>query len=288
MTIDVNELHYGFTDMKPIDMDWTEGWTETWEFTDADEVQVPVAELTDLVCSDCEEPVAFINGVLTHTTATCLHCSEPITEDDNGAGGKVWVHDFGSTVCYDDPPGSHEAGDTTTTAEPEDYDHDAELELEDNVRFVSADEDSANFLVAGSSPHVEVEALNTSVYIGDGPMMSYWYPCQIDDTTEAAFTLAEHSLPLCVVEVDGETGLALTGGGMDLSWEICMAYMVLGYLPPLHYADLPGMAGKRATPYNLAVIAACKRSAEGMIEQANRTIRRLSEMESNLVPLEAS
>ncbi len=226
MTIDVNELHYGFTDMKPIDMDWSEGWTETWEFTDADEVEVPVAELTELTCSYCEEPVAFIHGVLTHTEVTCLHCAEPITEDDNGAGGKVWVHDFGSTVCYDDPPGSHEDGDTTTVAEP-DYDkgHDAELELEDTVRFLSA---------------------------------------------------------------DGETGLALTGGGMDLSWEICMAYMVLGYLPPLHYADLPDMAGKRATADNLAIIAACKRAVEAVKEQADRTIRRLSETESYLTPEEAS
>lgn len=48
----------------------------------------------------------------------CLHCAQTIYEDDNGAGGKVWVHYFGSTVCHDDPPGSHEDGDTTTVAEP--------------------------------------------------------------------------------------------------------------------------------------------------------------------------
>lgn len=50
--------------------------------------------------------------------AECANCPDPIHEDDNGAGGKVWVHDFGSTVCHDDPPGSLEAGDTTTVAEP--------------------------------------------------------------------------------------------------------------------------------------------------------------------------
>lgn len=52
------------------------------------------------------------------TETMCLNCGESITEDDNGAGGRVWVHDFGSTVCYDDPPGSLEEGDTTTVAEP--------------------------------------------------------------------------------------------------------------------------------------------------------------------------
>jgi hypothetical protein len=46
------------------------------------------------------------------------HCGEPIRLDDNGAGGVVWVHHFGSTVCHDNPPGSHEDGDTTTVAEP--------------------------------------------------------------------------------------------------------------------------------------------------------------------------
>lgn len=48
----------------------------------------------------------------------CKHCEEPIKEDDNGAGGKVWCHLHGSTVCYDVPAGSHENDDSTTTAEP--------------------------------------------------------------------------------------------------------------------------------------------------------------------------
>jgi hypothetical protein len=43
--------------------------------------------------------------------ARCRNCEADITLDANGAGGYVWVHDFGgpayrSTVCHDDPPGS--------------------------------------------------------------------------------------------------------------------------------------------------------------------------------------
>lgn len=70
----------------------------------------------------------------------------------------------------------------------------------------------------------------------EGPMMNYWYPCPAagDDPVVAAARLA--SLPLCVVEVDGEWGLALTGGGMDLTWSIVEAYVRLGQLPPAHYA----------------------------------------------------
>jgi hypothetical protein len=45
-------------------------------------------------------------------TSTCTHCDEPITLDDNGAGATVWVHDHGSTVCYDEPAGSVEDGTT--------------------------------------------------------------------------------------------------------------------------------------------------------------------------------
>ena len=39
--------------------------------------------------------------------------------------------------------------------------------------------------------------------------------------------------PVCVVNfVEDGAVLALTGGGMDLSWELCHAYVVLGFLPP--------------------------------------------------------
>lgn len=51
-------------------------------------------------------------------TSSCIHCDVDIRRDDNGAGATIWVHEFGSTVCHDDPPGTIEDGDTTTVAEP--------------------------------------------------------------------------------------------------------------------------------------------------------------------------
>ncbi|HTQ47487.1 MAG TPA: hypothetical protein VMI75_32245 [Polyangiaceae bacterium] len=95
---------------------------------------------------------------------------------------------------------------------------------------------------------------------GEGPMMNYYYPCTIGDEAEAARTLADTCL--CVVRVNGETGLALTGGGMDLSWEIkCEAFMLLGHLPPVHFADLPGMAGKDVdSKRNRWIVAGCLKS----------------------------
>jgi hypothetical protein len=69
---------------------------------------------------------------------------------------------------------------------------------------------------------------------------------------EAAHAL--RGLPLCIIErLDGEGyELALTGGGMDLSWEICEAFVRLGFLPPVHFCDLPDMGRTLAfKPYEV-------------------------------------
>lgn len=115
----------------------------------------------------------------------------------------------------------------------------------------------------------------------EGPMMNYWYPVKIDDCEEAARAIAHY--PLCVVEFqDGQTGLALTGGGMDLSWEICGAFVALGYLPPLHYCDLPEMAGMKWNERNERIVKACKESAECASRWAEGKITRLENLEKDL------
>lgn len=85
-------------------------------------------------------------------------------------------------------------------------------------------------------------------------------------------------LPLCIVrfEDDESYALALTGGGMDLSWEIAEAFMRLGYLPPLAYCDLPNMAGMdTGDERHRWVIAGCLRSCEVATFQAERTAEKL-------------
>jgi hypothetical protein len=117
---------------------------------------------------------------------------------------------------------------------------------------------------------------------GEGPMMNYWYPLHTTsrdfDPADAARTLAKHSLPLCVVSVNDEHGLALTGGGMDFSWEICEAFARLGYCPPLHFCDLPRMAGREnydSTPF---VLAACAYSARIAAQWAARSVERVEQL----------
>lgn len=100
-------------------------------------------------------------------------------------------------------------------------------------------------------------------YLGAGEWQEVepWNELEARGCEEAA-ARAIADLPLCVVELDDEMGLALTGGGMDLRWEICEAYTRLGLLPPVDMCELPGMADRGESEGDRYIIAACKRSCE--------------------------
>lgn len=114
----------------------------------------------------------------------------------------------------------------------------------------------------------------------EGPMMNTFYP--LPDRGEYLGTLDDVAeklagLPLCAVEMaDGEIGMALTGGGMDLTWEIVAGYMALGYLPPFQFTSLPGYDGyPEKYPH---IVAACKRSCEILASWATHRAEELSQM----------
>lgn len=126
----------------------------------------------------------------------------------------------------------------------------------------------------------------------DGPMMNYSYDLPIEfplhaDAHDAAGAIAD--LPLCII-TEGEGGgpfsdspaLALTGGGMDLSWQICQAYCRLGYLPPIVYCDLPDMGqcyAGRMGDTDRYVVAACQRS---IAEARERRVNQLNWLDVSL------
>lgn len=115
------------------------------------------------------------------------------------------------------------------------------------------------------------------------PMMNYYYPCDLSggryglDPGDAQFILSVNHLPLTVVEVRGPDGedhpaLALTGGGMDLSWEICEAYCRLGQIPPMHFWDLPDMCGYGVSKDHQWVMACIRYGAEWLKGRAQQRI----------------
>lgn len=171
--------------------------------------------------------------------ADCEDCGEAITYVNDERG---WVH---SVSLDPDLIEAYESEDEAIGASEDGYDHDAEPD--DDYR-------------SGDS---------------DGPMMNFWIPVHITDTQAAAKKIAD--LPLCVVTVGEETGLALTGGGMDLSWEICDAFVAIGHYPPFHYAgDLPRMAEVWNDRKEL-VAAVCRKSCEIMGQWAARGVERVDE-----------
>lgn len=112
------------------------------------------------------------------------------------------------------------------------------------------------------------------------PMMSYAYPLPHFPSPCGPQTaeLAQARLMLCspsvvVVELEGAPALALSGGGMDFSWEICEAYRALGYLPPVHFArNLPrDRSGKG--PRDRLTLAAALRALQSVEESCARDAR---------------
>lgn len=114
-------------------------------------------------------------------------------------------------------------------------------------------------------------------FYNEGPMMNSRYPVdvrRVGGPREAAKAIKH--LPLCIVDIDQAYYLALTGGGMDLSWEIAEAYMCLGYLPPQFVHDLPRMAGRRLSdPRTKWVLEGVRKAARVQQDWAQQALDRL-------------
>lgn len=119
-----------------------------------------------------------------------------------------------------------------------------------------------------------------------GPMMNYFYelPGFSGDMEEAAIKIIH--LPLCIVHFTEDRNvdyaLALTGGGMDLSWEICGAYVALGYIPPLHFSFLPRYAGKTLTKTTRLILSALQYGLQWEARNAAGRVKGIKEMRREL------
>jgi hypothetical protein len=95
------------------------------------------------------------------------------------------------------------------------------------------------------------------------PLMNYAYPLGEDFTIPADFrTKLENTTIVCI---DEKYYLALTGGGMDMTWEIAESYINLGYYPPAHFCRLPGIAGRGTSARDRRIIEFCNEGLRTMI-----------------------
>jgi hypothetical protein len=117
------------------------------------------------------------------------------------------------------------------------------------------------------------------------PMMNYYYPLPnfSMDPAKAQAILHRDGGAVCVVLVGDEPALALTGGGMDMSWDICEAFILLNYYPPFRFTDLPKFAGEKLTPKNKRVIDACIETAEILQNWSTQRVAALTEYKASLV-----
>ena len=119
--------------------------------------------------------------------------------------------------------------------------------------------------------------------------MNYRYPVPDFDRKSHSSSKIKKALDeagsLTLIEdlKSGEKYLALTGGGMDLSWDINKGYINLGFTPPAHFCrNLPEMAGMRFTKENEEVILGCRRSLEAQSGWNESGLKKLKDLEKAL------
>jgi hypothetical protein len=160
---------------------------------------------------------------------------------------------------------------------------DAATELEDEACLYGTAASSIDDLC-----HTFQECLDESEALY--PMMNYFYPLPDGADCEDAKTILMYGGCLTIIEFcedeqgTGEFALALTGGGMDLTDVIAEGFVLLGYYPPIHFCDLPAMAGvdygreADGKPTSHTFLAgACMRSLKVRQQQLKRVAERVQQ-----------
>lgn len=125
------------------------------------------------------------------------------------------------------------------------------------------------------------------------PMMNYLYP--IDGCRMSAEDIQAKLIgtALVAVTVHGGTFMALAGGGMDFSWDICEAYIRLGMLPPVHFrpdADCRDPDAYKTRLIAAAYVKSCQVAAGWArrgVQDMRHTMDRLREHKARRIANEA-
>jgi len=103
------------------------------------------------------------------------------------------------------------------------------------------------------------------------PLMNYIYP--LGSHFQVPDHVKERLVNTTIVLIDGEYFLALTGGGMDLSWEICESYIRLGFYPPVHFCRLPRMTGRGETACDKHTVRCCNESLRTIVRWYSQRLK---------------
>lgn len=120
-----------------------------------------------------------------------------------------------------------------------------------------------------------------------GPAMNTRWPLDERSLTsnqspeDVARKLDAGRVAICLAQVDDDYFLALTGGGMDLSWDIAYAYVLAGYVPPLRL-NLPRFAGMRLDAKHELAIGAMRYGYRVRAWQTRRSLADLRALRAEL------
>ena len=130
----------------------------------------------------------------------------------------------------------------------------------------------------GAERYMWVDLIADEYVTASEPMMNYRYPVTLRNIEPDKAAEALIGLPLTLIEDqdEGEYYLALTGGGMDLSAEICKAYIAVGQRPPVHFCRVPRMAGRKYEQEFIAVLIESCEVSQNWAQSTIDDLRRLA------------
>lgn len=267
-TIDTSKLSYAYIDAQPIDIDWTAARGE-----DGDGIDIHLPEITAAVLEDYgHKPEAFdLDDWLTDNLTSYLTSfererfeataeeQELALDDWLLANWRDWLH-----------------VDTV---------HKIEVDMQDAKK--EHDEDALEQAIEefkGSSAYYEWEE-------GFMPMMNALWPCEprYGMTDELAATaIDQHAGATVLVTINNEQhhglqGIAMTGGGMNMSWDLCAAYICCSCIPPLRLlTDMPKFAGMKSSELTRAVLECMDLAADWLKSRAERLREYRADMDQYL------
>lgn len=281
--IDTSSLSYAYIDAQPIDIDWTAARGE-----DGDGLTIHLPEITAAVLADYgagHEPEEFDaaawleDNVLDYLSAERI---EELTaafslEDSTELAEAIAAHD-----AWKDCTTFRAAADQVFN---EDEATIIALRMEDDK--AEHDEDALEQAVEefrSSSAYYEWEEAFQ-------PMMNALWPCEprygmTDEDAATAIDRYAGSTVLVTLNSEvhnGLQGIAMTGGGMDMSWDLCAAYICCGCIPPVRLlSSVPHFAGQRMAPMKQAVLECMDLAADWLEARAQRMRSYRAETEKHL------